>query len=172
LEQLIVNPIRSKRRRALAFDALEGRLVLSTGIRSAAAAHPAAAIMMAKINKSIPSTFKGRVQFPSASQILFTGLTGKIGKDRFTGYATGSTSGTLFLGGDVFLSNSQGTAHLQLGPAITVKAGKHPRQKVGATIVDGTGKYAQFVGGTGTLTTWNVPQRPNALATFGGNLRP
>jgi hypothetical protein len=81
-------------------------------------------------------------------------------------------SGTLFLGGDVFLSNSLGTAHFQLGPAITVKAGKHPRQKVAVTIVDASGKYAPFVGGTGTLTTWNVPARANALATFGGTIRP
>src|SRR5262249_6794304 len=135
-----------------------------------AAANHAAAVMMSQVKKPIQVSFQGRVQFPSASELVVTSLSGKIKKDQFTGTGTGSLSGTLFLGGDVFLSNSKGAIHLQLGPAIQVKGGKHPRQKVSVVVVDANGKYASLVGHTGTLSTWNVPARQNAKAKFGGTL--
>jgi hypothetical protein len=162
--------IRGRQRRSLAFEALEGRLVLSTGTAITSAV-PHVAVLKSQTQKTLQASFKGRVQFPSATQLAVTSLNGKIGKDRFTGSGTGSAAGTQFLGGDVFLSNSHGSVHLSLGPAITVRAGKHPKQKVPIQVVESTGKYASFLGITGTLTTWNVPARQNALATFGGTLK-
>ena len=163
--------VRSKRQRPLVFDALEGRVALSTGVGMALAAPHAAAAMIRQVKKTIHASFKGNVQFPGPSAVAVTNLTGKIGKDRFTGSGSGSLTGTQFQGGNVFLSNSQGTVQLGLGPAIAVKAGKHPRQKVAVVVVASSGKYASFLGSTGTLTTWNIPPRPNAVASFGGTLR-
>jgi hypothetical protein len=162
---------RSKRQHSLAFDALEGRVALSSGIGTPLAAPRFAAVMMSQLRKTVQASFKGRVQFPSASDVAVTSLSGKIGKDHFTGFGNGGLAGTLFLGGDVYLSNGQGTVHLRLGPAITIRAGKHPRQKVSVVVADSSGKYASIAGSSGTLTTWNVPARQNAVASFGGTLK-
>ena len=104
----------------------------------------------------------------SGSTVTMTNLTGTIGRDRFTGSGTGTVSGTIFQGGDVYLSNKKGTIHLRLSPATVTQVGKRIRQSVAVVALDSTGKYARFTGDTGTLTTWNVPARPNATASFSG----
>ena len=65
-----------------------------------------------------------------------------------------------------------GLALLELGAAVVLNPGKkHPRQNVAVVVADATGiKYGPFAGSTGILTTWNVPAKPNATATFAGFL--
>jgi len=115
----------------------------------------------------VPVSFRGHVS-ASGSTVTTTNLTGTIGRDHFTGSGTGTTSGTIFQGGYVYLSNSKGSVTLQLSPATVTQVGKRTRQSVAIVAVRSTGKYAQYAGNTGTLTTWNIPARPNATATFSG----
>jgi hypothetical protein len=159
--------IRSERQRSVAFEALEGRLALSAGMGMAVAAHHADAVVVRHIQKAIPASFKGHAQL-NGSELVTTGLTGKIGKDHFTGSGTGTVNGTQFEGGNVYLSNSQGTIRLSLGSAFVVKVRRSTRQEVSAVVVAGSGKYASYVGATGTLTSWNTPTKPNAQASFAG----
>ncbi len=56
--------------------------------------------------RQVPVSFRGHVSV-SGSTVTTTNLTGTIGRDHFTGYGTGTTSGTIFQGGDVYLSNSK-----------------------------------------------------------------
>ena len=74
--------IRPKRQRTVGFEALEGRLALSTGI-AVASPHVHQAIVRAA-QRSIPASFHGRTSI-SGSTLTTTNLTGKIGNDRFTG---------------------------------------------------------------------------------------
>jgi hypothetical protein len=162
--------IRTNRKRRLGFEALEGRLALSAGMGIAAAAHHAHAVVMSRIQKAIPASFKANSQILNGTQFLATNLRGTIGHDHFTGSGTGTVAGTIFEGGTVSLSNSMGTIQLSLSPAIVVKVRKHIRQNVGVLITAATGKYAPEVGMTGLLNKWNTPAKPNAIATFGGSL--
>jgi hypothetical protein len=159
--------IRSKQQRSLGFEALEGRLALSTGMGTAVASPHAHAVYMSQIQKSIPASFKGHVQ-TSGSKLTATNLTGTIGPDHFTGSGTGTVSGKQFQGGDVYLTNSNGKIHLKLGPAFVVKVRRSSKQEVSVSVVTASGKYASYAGIKGTLTSWNVPAKPNASASFGG----
>ncbi len=100
---------------------------------------------------------------------MTTNLKGTIGTDHFTGSGTGTVSGKEFDGGNVDLSNSKGTIELSLGSAYVVKVGKSSRQEVSMAVVSATGKYASYVGAAGTITTWNVPAKPSAAASFSGS---
>jgi hypothetical protein len=160
--------IRSKRQRHVEFEALEGRLALSTGMGAAAASHHSALVVMSQTQKTLPASFKGHSQILNGTELVTTNLKGTIGKDRFTGSGTGTVAGTLFQGGEVSLSNSLGSIELGLSAAYVVKPGKHPRQAVPAVVTAATGKYASFVGMTGLLNTWNTPTKPNAIASFAG----
>lgn len=91
-----------------------------------------------------------------------------IGRDHFTGSGTETISGTIFQGGYVYLSNSKGSVTLELSPATVTQVGKRTRQSVAVVALEATGKYAPSAGNTGTLTTWNIPARPNATSTFSG----
>jgi hypothetical protein len=104
----------------------------------------------------------------SGTTITTTHLTGTIGRDHFTGSGTGTTSGIIFQGGDVYLSNSKGSIHLSLSPATVTQIRKRIRQRVAVVAVDATGKYAPYTGSPGQLTTWSVPAQPNAIANFSG----
>jgi hypothetical protein len=169
LEQSIMTRIRTKRQRAVAFEALEGRLALSAGMGIAVAPHHADAVVVRQIQKSIPASFKGHAQLiNNGSELTTTGLKGTIGKDRFTGYGTGTVVGKQFTGGTVNLSNSKGTIKLSLGSAFVVKVGKSSKQEVSMVAVAASGKYASYVGISGTLTSWNVPAKPNGTASFSG----
>ncbi len=164
--------IRSKRQRPLGFEALEGRLALSAGMGLAGASHHADAMAMSQSVKTIPASFKGHTQIVNGTQVVATGLKGTIGKDHFTGYGSGTVAGTLFAGGNVYLSNGKGSVQLGLDPAVVVKVRRHSRQNVSLTVVAATGKYAPYVGMTGLLNTWNTPAKPRATASFSGVLYP
>jgi hypothetical protein len=163
--------IRSRQRRCLGFEALEGRLALSAGMGTAVASHHAALAAAKLTQTSIPASFKGHVQALSASELAVTGLKGTIGKDHFTGSGTGTEAGKQFEGGNVFLSNSAGSVQLQLSPAFVVKVGRSSKQEVSMVVVAATGKYASYIGITGTVTTWNVPAKPSASASFSGSFK-
>jgi hypothetical protein len=152
-----------KRQRKAAFEALEGRLALSTGM-----AMPPAGIQHAIVRaaqRSIPASFKGQVSI-SGSTLTTTNLHGHIGTDRLTGYGTGTQVGNQFQGGQVFLSNSQGGIELGLSPTYVTRVGRAKTRTFAITVENATGKYAAFATSTGTITKWNVPDRPNATATF------
>ena len=155
---------RPKQQRTLRFEALEGRLALSTGI-GVASPHLHAAIVRTS-QRSIPASFTGRVS-TDGSTLTTTNLRGHIGPDRFTGTSTGTEVGKDFQGGDVNLSNSQGTIELQLSPFYTERVGKTTTQTFGITVVSATGKYVPYLTSAGRITRWNVPDRPNATASFG-----
>ena len=168
-----MNRIRTRQKRSLRFEALEGRLALSTGIGIGlgvgVVSHQAQVLVKSAAPRQVqvPVSFRGHVSV-SGLTVTTTNLTGTIGRDHFTGSGTGTTSGTSFEGGYVYLSNSKGSVTLQLSPATVTQVGKRTRQSVAFVAVESSGKYAPYVGNTGTLTTWNVPARPNATATFSG----
>jgi hypothetical protein len=167
LEQRTMTRIRPKRQRQITFEALEGRLVLSAGLKLASPhAH---ALVVRTLQRSLSASFKGHVTI-TGSTAQITNLTGKIGKDHFGGSGSGTLAGTLFQGGSVFLSNNKGAIQLELGAANVVQVGKKTRQMVPVTVVAATGKYALFVNGSGILNKWNVPVKPSATATFSGTL--
>jgi hypothetical protein len=157
--------IRARRQRNVGFEALEGRLALSTGM-AVASPHIHAAIVRAS-QHSIPASFRGHVS-TIGSTVTTTNLKGTIGTDHFTGYGTGTAVGKQFQGGDVYLSNSQGSIHLAIGPSVVVHVRKSSTRTFGIDVVSATGKYAPFATGTGTLTKWNVPIKANATASFSG----
>jgi hypothetical protein len=163
--------IRSKRQRSVGFEALEGRLVLSAGVGTAAASHHAKPAVAKLTQKSIPAAFKGHVQIVNGSELMATGLTGTIGTDHFTGSGTGTEVGNQFGGGVVNLSNSKGSVQLELSPAFTVKVGRSSKQEVTMVAKATSGKYASYVGMTGTITTWNVPAKSSASASFSGSFK-
>jgi len=158
----------SNRRRPITFEALEGRLALSTGVGIAAASHHAHAVVMSQTQRTLPASFRGHVELINGTEMLTTNLRGTIGPDHFTGSGTGTVSGRQFMGGTVSLSNSKGSIELGLGSAYTVKVMSHTRQKVNLVVLSGTGKYAAYVGATGVLNTWNTPARPPGNASFSG----
>ncbi len=162
-----MNRIRPRQKRTPGFEALEGRLVLSTGMGTGEISHHAHALVSSQPQRQVPASFRGHVSI-TGSTVTTTNLTGAIGRDRFTGYGTGTTSGTIFEGGDVYLSNKQGSIHLRLSPATVTQVGKRMRQSVAVVALDATGKYAQYTGSTGELTTWNIPGRPSATSSFSG----
>jgi hypothetical protein len=106
----------------------------------------------------------------TGSTAALTNLSGKIGKAHFTGSGSGMIVGTQFQGGEVFLSNKQGSINLQIGPATTYSVGRSTRQKFSVEVVGATGKYAPFVNGTGVLNKWHIPARPNGTASFSGTV--
>jgi hypothetical protein len=164
----MMNRIRPRQKRSLRFEALEGRLVLSTG--GIGVISPQAHVLVrsqVQAQRQVPASFRGHVS-ESGSTVTTTNLTGTIGRDHFKGSATGTTSGTIFQGGYVYLSNSKGSVTLKLFPATVTQVGKRIKQTVAAVALDCTGKYAQYTGSPGELTTWNVPARPNATASFSG----
>ncbi len=167
----MMNRIRPKKKLSPSFEALEGRLALSTGMGLGAEviAHQAHVLVKSPANRQVPVSFRGHVSV-SGSTVTITKLTGTIGRDHFTGSGTGRTSGTIFQGGYVYLNNSKGSVILQLSPATVTQVGKRTRQSVAVVAVESSGKYAPYTGNgnTGTLTTWNIPARPNATATFSG----
>jgi hypothetical protein len=160
---MIVNKIRPKQKRSLNLEVLEGRLTLSTGL--ALAAPHTHALVRSLAQHKIVATFRGHTSFNGSTPVI-PDLTGRVGNDSFTGNGSATVAGNVLQGGDVFLGNSQGSLHLQLGTAV----GKHPRQKIPIVVVEATGKYAQLTGLTGILTKYNVPARPGAISTFSGNL--
>jgi hypothetical protein len=133
----------------------------------AAAASHAGQVLMSVLPKSIPASFKGHVQI-SGSKLTITSLTGTIGTDHFTGSGAGTAAGKQFQGGSVSLSNGLGKIQLKLGPSFVVKVGRFSKQEVSVNVVTSSGKYAAYAHMTGTLTSWNVPARPSASASFGG----
>ena len=160
--------IRSKRQRSLGFETLEGRLALSAGVGMALASHHAHEVPMSQIQKTIPASFKGHSQLLSGSELVTTNLRGTIGRDHFTGSGTGTVSGKLFQGGNVYLSNSRGSIQLSLSPAVVTKVRGHARQNVAIAVAAATGKYVLDVGMTGILNTWNAPAKPRATSSFSG----
>jgi len=158
---------RSRQKRSLSFEALEGRLALSTGLGVGVVAHQAHVLVKSPAPREVPVSFRGHVSL-SGSTVTTTKLTGTIGRDHFTGSGTGTTSGTIFEGGYVYLSNNKGSVALQLYPTTVTQVGKRTRQTVEAVAVEATGKYSTYAGNTGTLSTWNIPDRPNSTATFSG----
>jgi hypothetical protein len=156
--------IRPKRQRTVGFEALEGRLALSTGI-AGPPHHIHQAI--AKASQRVPASFAGRVSI-SGSTLNTQNLQGRIGSDRLSGYGTGSIANNAFAGGEAYLSNSKGAVELQLSPLYQIRVGKRTTRTFAITVMGATGKYAPFAASTGTLTHWNVPPRQNAVASFSG----
>ena len=158
-----MNRIRARQKRTPSFEALEGRLVLSTGVISL----QPHALVMSQTQRQVSVSFKGHT-FVNGSTVTITGLTGTFGRDRLSGSGTGTTSGPIFQGGDVYLSNKQGTIHLKLSPATVTHVRKQVRQTVAMVALDCTGNYAQYTGSPGKLTSLNVPIRRSATASFSG----
>ena len=158
-----MNKIRPRQKRSPSFEALEGRLTLSTGL--AVASHHTHALVRSLAQHRITATFKGHASIGGATPVI-PDLTGRIGNVPITGSASGTVSNNILQSGDVFLSNSQGSLHLQLGTAF----GRHPRQKIPIVVQEATGNYAQLTGLTGLLTKWKIPARPGATSTFSGYL--
>ena len=157
--------IRPKRQRLVGFEALEGRLTLSSGM-TVASPHVREAIVRAT-QRTIPASFQGRISI-SGSSLTITNLTGKIGTDRFTGSGSGAIAGTVFQSGNVSLSNKHGSVQLALGTSQVVKVGKSSRQLIPMEVVAASGKYARYVNDTGMITNWNIPTNPNASGRFSG----
>ncbi len=164
-----MNPIRRRQNRSLRFEAIEGRLTMSTGL--AIASPHAHVVDMSRSPGTVPASFKGHTSIEGGSE-LTPDLTGRIGKARLTGYGSATISGTIVEGGDAYLSNSQGSIQLTLGSDSVTQVGKRTRQRVPVVVTEATGSYAQYVGTTGLLTTWNVPAKPNASSSFSGYLTP
>jgi hypothetical protein len=160
---MIVNKIRPRQKRSLNLEVLEGRLTLSTGL--AVPSPHTHALVRNQAQHRITATFTGHASIDGSTQVI-PDLTGKIGPALFTGNGSATVSGNTLQSGDAFLSNSQGSVHLQLGTAV----GKHPRQKVPIVVAEATGAYAQFTGLSGVLTKWNVPARAGAISRFSGYL--
>jgi hypothetical protein len=158
--------IRPKRQRAVGFEALEGRLTLSTGMAVASPQVHQAIVRAAQ--STIPASFHGITSI-SGSTLTTSSLTGKIGTDQFTGSGTGTIVGNLFQSGNVYLSNSQGSVQFSL-VAIQVKVRRTMRREVATMVVAASGKYAPYLNHTGLITTWHVVNRPNAPAHFSGAL--
>ena len=154
--------IRPKRQRAVGFEALEGRLALSTGM-AVASPHVHHAIVRAA-QRSVPASFTGRVSTDGPT-LTTTNQRGHIGPDRFTGSASGTEVGKDFQRGDVNVSNSQGAIQLQLSPFYTERVGRKTTNTFGITVVSATGKYLPYLTSAGRITRWNVPDKPNATAT-------
>ena len=159
----MMNRIRPRQKRSLRFEALEGRLALSTGMAGGVVAHHAHVLVTKPALHKVRVSFSGHAS-ESGSTVTITNLKGTIGTVHFTGNGTGTISGKTFKGGDVNLSNSEGSVMLQLSP----QAGKGARQTIAVSALEATGNYAQYVGDTGTLTSWNISTRPTATSTFGG----
>ena len=160
-----MNKIRPRQKRSPSFEALEGRLTLSTGL--AVASPHTHALVRSLAQHRITATFKGHASIGGATPVI-PDLTGRIGHDLFSGNGSATFSGNLLQGGDVYLSNSQGSLHLQLGTASVIGVGKRSKQRVPLVVVGATGRYAQLTGMTGMVTTWNVPANPNRTSTFSG----
>ena len=109
------------------------------------ASHHSDAAHITQTAGSVPASFKGHAQLVG-STLTITNLTGTIGKDHFTGYGTGTEAGKQFEGGNVYLSNSNGTVQFSLASAVTVKVRRSTRQQVSLVAVNGTGEYASYVG--------------------------
>jgi hypothetical protein len=124
---------------------------------------------MSRTPGRIPATFRGHTVINGATQVI-PDLSGRIGRDRFTGSGSATASGIIVQSGDAYLSSSQGSIHFILQPASVTQHGKKTSQRVPILIVGSTGKYASLTGKTGVLTTWNVPANPNKPSTFGGYL--
>ena len=164
-----MNRIRPRQKRSLNVEALEGRLTLSAGL--AMASPHAHTLSMSRPAGSIPASFEGHTTIVGSTETT-PDLTGRIGKDRFAGSGSTTTSGTIVQGGNADLSNSEGTIQFTLGTASVTKVGKSSRQDVPIVVVKATGTWAQYAGATGMLTTWNVPDRPHGTSTFSGYLDP
>ena len=159
--------VHPRRNRTPRFEALEGRLTLSTAPALGILSHQTHALVMSPAQRRVPVSFTGQVS-QTASAFTIKHLRGSIGTNRFVGSASGTLSAGIVQGGDVYLSNSFGTVHLTLGPASLTQVGKRLRQSVPVVAVNSTGRYAQFVGDTGTLTSWSAPGKRNANISFGG----
>ncbi len=164
-----MNRICPRQKRSLGFEALEGRLTLSTGL--AVASPHTHALVVTRAAGTIPATFKGHTTINGSTETT-PDLTGRIGRDRFSGYGSATLSGTIVQVGDAYLSNSQGTIHFTLETASVTQVRRRTRQSVPIVITEATGKYASYIGATGLLKTWNVPARPNATSTFSGYFSP
>jgi hypothetical protein len=160
--------IRSKRQRTLGFDALEGRLALSAGMGMAVASHHAAAAVTTQAQMKVSASFKGHATVINGSTVVFSGLSGTVGNVHLVGAGAGTLMGNQFEGGRIVLLNSTGSILLRLGPAFVVKVGMSSKQEVSVAVVSATGKLAQYAGAMGTLTTWNIPANPKALASVSG----
>jgi hypothetical protein len=168
-EQPIMTRIRLKQQRRLGFEALEARLALSTGMGMSATFHHTEIAHVSQTQTSLKASFTGRAQL-TASTIAINNLKGTIGPDHFTGTFNGTKAGTHFLGGTVFLHNSAGTITYSLTPGSVVKVGKSSKQQYNFVAVEGTGKYASFVGATGNLTKLTVPAKKSGPASIQGTL--
>jgi hypothetical protein len=91
-----------------------------------------------------------------------------MGPGQFTGSGSETIAGKQVLGGDAYLTNSQGSLHLQFDSGAFTRVGRRQRQGVPFVVVEATGKYGSFTGATGVGTTWNVPASPNRASTFSG----
>ncbi len=165
-----MNRNRKRQNRFPDFEALEGRLALSAGMGLGVAeglvSHHSHALITTPVVHRVPVSFRGHVSISGST--VTTSLTGTIGRDHFTGHGNGTASGTLFEGGDVYLSNSRGSVTLQLSPVSVTHFGRRTRQTVAVVALESTGKYAGYQGSTGTLTSWNIRATPSATSTFRG----
>jgi len=156
--------VRPKRQRHVGFEALEGRLALSTGM---AVAPPHATALVALAQRLIPASIKSQVSIINGSTVQVTSLNGKLGKSRFTGSGGGILVGSQFQGGDIFLSNAKGSIHLSLGPAPVIQVGQKLKLTVAIIALESTGKYNLVTGSSGSLNV-TIPPAPKPASISGG----
>jgi hypothetical protein len=162
-----MNQIRRRLNRSPGFEALEARLTLSAV--SSVASPQTHATVMSRASGKIPATFRGHTLFNGSTQVI-PDLTGRVGKDHFTGNGSATVSGIIVESGAANLSNSQGSIHFILEAATVTQHGKNTKQRVPILIVGATGKYASLAGKTGLLNAWKVPPNPSKASLFGGYL--
>jgi len=149
--------------RAISFDALEDRMVLSAG----AIELPHAPVHVEKIHaeaKAAPpvtGTLKGDIQLHASEVLVFTNVRGNLGKPKLTGTGVGIIEKNHFDGGKLQLSGANGTLTFDLNVApIKNATGSNPSFKSEAEITSTTGSYAgndgAVLGSAGTVTvSWN-----------------
>jgi hypothetical protein len=120
---------------------------------SAGLAHPGISVAAQKF-VPIPGNLTGGSSrlLTGTNIVLVGGLSGKLGRVQFRAFANLEVSGDKLLGGELHLSNSQGTILVNLEPGKLVKHGEVEQLKVVMIVGQCTGPYAAVEGAAGTAT--------------------
>jgi len=101
----------------------------------------------------VKGTFKGGpTTVLQGDYFVVGGLSGKLGKVRFSGHADGFFSGNTLQGGYIDLTNSQGTITASLGEGKLATKGNTTQVKVELVFEDATGAYSLTRGSAGDVT--------------------
>jgi hypothetical protein len=150
VERTIMKRFRPTRQTTAVFETLEGRWALSAGL--AVVSHHADAAVRSHSPRKVPVFISGELSVGGGTTATVTNVAGRIGKADFdSGSGSGTISGNEFQGGDIEVSNGQGTIELGLGAARIVIIGGYQKMNVKVVAVNGGGAYSQVTGSTGSL---------------------